>query len=118
MRPAVGAMVAAWLVFGIAGVHCGIPRVDFAQTHLVAMAAGDQANLHLGSTPPCPPKFTTAESPRAPTSLVPLGVVVVIGLVVGFLADLSTAGGRGPPVRPGFAMSGRRLLTRFCLARC
>ncbi|WP_459758277.1 putative copper homeostasis (lipo)protein LpqS [Mycobacterium riyadhense] len=118
LRTVVAAIVAAWLVFGAAGVHCGIPRFDQALSGVAI--AGDQAHLMDGSASPCQAKFATPALAPASTSLVALGVVAMVGIVTASLALPGSPGGRSPPVRCGFpvgGIGGRDRLSRFCLAR-
>ncbi|ORA19512.1 hypothetical protein BST12_16920 [Mycobacterium angelicum] len=110
----------AWLVFGIAGVHCGIPRLDLghiqhADSSLSAVA-GDQGHL-LGPAKPCPPRFATLPLPPPVTAWVALGLVAVAGVAAFLVACVGAPGGRSPPAGVVVAVSGRSLLTRICQVR-
>ncbi|GAB3022870.1 hypothetical protein [Mycobacterium bourgelatii] len=117
-RTAVAAIVATWLVLGMAGLHCGIPQLAFGlgdQSKAVVLTvdhdqAGDGASA-------CPAKFATAISPRATIALAALGLVAVVGVIVAWAAFVVRPGGRSPPAESVLSVSGRDLLTRFCLAR-
>jgi len=116
-RPAIAAVVVAWLVFGIAGVHCGIPRLDLRHADSsLSVVAGDQGHLY-GPAKPCPPKFATLPAPAPAAAWVALGSVAAAGVAVLLVACTGVSGGRSPPAGVVFAVSGRSLLTRICQVR-
>lgn len=106
----------AWLAFGIAGVHCAIPRLDLrhSDSSLTAVA-GDQGHLY-GPAKPCPPNFATLPLPPPATAWVVLGLVAVAGVAVFLFFCIGAPGGRGPPAGV-VVVSGRTLLTRICQVR-
>jgi len=118
MKSAVAAVVALWLLFGAAGVHCGIPRLAQAQpSQTWATINADQAHLADGSTSSCPAKFGTAVLPRSGVSMGAFAVLAAFGIVTGCLVLLRAPSGRSPPARLAAPITGQILLTRFCLAR-
>ncbi|MCV6964046.1 hypothetical protein H7J50_09510 [Mycobacterium intermedium] len=117
-RTAVAAVAAVWLVLRMAGLHCGIPQLAFGlgdSSKVVVLTAGHDQVVDGASA--CPAKIATAISPRATTALASLGLVAVLGVIVAWAACVARPGGRSPPAGSVFSVSGRDLLTRFCLAR-
>nr|VTP04376.1 hypothetical protein BIN_B_05503 [Mycobacterium riyadhense] len=77
----------------------------------------DHTHLAKSSVTGCHNVFATAVVPRSATTLVELGVAAAVVAITAVLANLVMAAGRGPPEVPLTALTGRDLLTRFCLAR-
>lgn len=77
----------------------------------------DHAHLVDGSLTECHDLFATAVLPRPANTLIGLAVVAAMVAVTAGLPDLVVSAGRGPPGLIGPALTGRDLLTRFCLLR-
>jgi hypothetical protein len=122
-RRVVALVVAAWLVVGAAGLHCGTTRFDSAP-HRVSTSLGtelaiavDHGGVSAGSASSCPAKFATAVMPSAATALVAVGAAMAVVAITGVCVGLVTAAQRAPP--PGLiavAITGQGLLTRLCRA--
>lgn len=77
----------------------------------------DHPHLQDGSTMTAPPLMATLNLPRTTTTLLALGVLVVIGTAARCWRELTLHAGRGPP-RPAIPIqSGRTVLTRLCISQ-
>jgi len=118
------AVVALWIV--LLG-HCAMLHSEAHaphQPHPLASSVGgefavdvDHAHLVNGSVTECHDVFATAVLPRSATALVELGVVAAVIAVTVVLANLVVPAGRGRRECLPLLLTGRDLLTRFCLAR-
>jgi len=124
-RNTIAAVLAIWLLLGVAGGHCGIPRAQFREAYPQQLSSAPGAELvaNVGladlvdrSESPCPAKFVTAVLPRSAMSLVAFATVAIVTVAI-LLADFVAPGGRSPPTGRVSVLAGRARLTRFCLAR-
>ncbi|OBK35185.1 hypothetical protein A5658_09675 [Mycobacterium sp. 1245111.1] len=129
---AVAAMVFA--IIGIGAHHCGhgehgehhyghgLAHAGLATTGHSSAVGGRHAFL-LGESAAShhPEQLTSAIRPHHPGTGAGAGAGVGIAITVIAVAAAASSSwtwaGRDPPRRPLYAMSGRSLLTRFCLAR-
>jgi hypothetical protein len=119
--------VAATVAVVAAVGHCGPdlfgPRASHAPHGLLSSPGGEStvgaehAHLVDGSSTACHESVAAAVLPRSGTASVALGAVMAAVAITGRLAQPPVVAGRGPPRALGAALTGRDLLTRFCLAR-
>jgi hypothetical protein len=77
----------------------------------------DQSAADCAVSRACPEAFAMAVLPLSATALVALGTAVVVTTIVGSVAHGAAPARRGPPRGVPAALTGRDILTRFCLSR-
>ncbi|WP_293004182.1 hypothetical protein [Mycobacterium sp.] len=134
-RSLIAGIAVAAMVFAIIGIGAhhgehsehgehhhghGIAHAGLTTTGHVSAVGGRHSFLLGGSAASHhPEQLTNAVRPHHLGTGVAAGVgavITVIGVAAAALSSWTWAG-RDPPRRPLYAMSGRSLLTRFCLAR-
>jgi hypothetical protein len=77
----------------------------------------DQSAADCAVSRACPQAFAVSVLPLSATALVALGTAVVVTTIVGSVAHGAAPAKRGPPRGVPAALTGRDILTRFCLSR-
>ncbi|MCV7078955.1 hypothetical protein H7I94_27520 [Mycobacterium szulgai] len=122
-RAAMVAVALAWVV-AVVAAQCWLPQIHRHATHsahpLVTSVGKEFAvntnHAHLTDNPSCPKQFATAALPRPAAETESAGAVVT-ATASSVFAHLIVPAGRGPPAALSSILTGRELLTRFCLAR-
>lgn len=124
-RAAIALALALWIV--AAAADWALPVGDVAPAHgphaLSSALVGEHPVVidhpHIGDAPAPLPSDAFAEAvlPRPSTSLVALGLIAALAVVAVRWHQPALAAIRGPPKPRSNVLSGRVMLTRFCIAR-
>lgn len=93
------------------------PQVVLTSFTGAVIANGDHLHLKQVPSPGCPKTFDAGILPQLDPGVMPLGLLVALIVVSGWVVERLAQSGRGPPAEPVSFHSGRDLLTRFCIAR-
>lgn len=118
-------LLTVWVLVGVAGcwlVQSESSQSNSAHASYASLSAefavnADHSAADCTASPECPQAFAIAVLPLSATALVTLGSGVAVTTAVGSVTDGVSPGRRGPPRGVSVALSGRDILTRFCLAR-
>jgi hypothetical protein len=125
LRSAITIVVVVWVLVGVAG--CCLVRSEPSESNpahaFFTSLSGefavnaDHAAADCAMSPACPQAYAIAMLPLPATALVALATAVVASTIVGSIAHCAPPARRGPPRGVLAALTGRDVLTRFCLAR-
>lgn len=125
LRSAIAIAATVWLL--IAGISGDIDRSahsapDLAHTALTSPGGGsavnaDHTHVEHGSSLTCLELLASAVLPALASMLVALGLLAAVATVAGLFADHVLQPGRSPPRALAAVITGRDLLTRYCVAR-
>jgi lipoprotein LpqS len=124
-RSVMTVVVAVSVLIGIAGcwwVQSEPSESNPAHAFYASLSAelavnADQSAADCVVSRACPQAFAMAVLPLSATALVALGTAVVVTTIVGSIAHDAALARRGPPRGVAAALTGRDILTRFCLSR-
>jgi hypothetical protein len=121
-RSVMTVVVAVSVLIGIAGcclVQYEPSESNPAHASYASLSAefADQSTADYAVSRACPQAFSMAVLPLSATALVALGTAVVVTTIVGSVAHGAAPARRGPPRGVPAALTGRDILTRFCLSR-
>ena len=125
LRLAIAIAATVWLL--IAGTSGDIDRFahsapDLAHTALTSLTGGsavnaDHTHVEHGSSLTCLELLASAVLPPLASTLVALGLLAAVATLAGLLVDRVVRSGRSPPRAVAAVITGRDVLTRFCVAR-
>jgi len=126
VQSAVALAVASWVL--VIAADLGVTWSDAPTTHgphPVASAPGaefaailEHPHMQDDSAQAMPDILAGAVVPRAATVLLALGLLAAVAVLASSFGRSAMAAMRDPPCTPLSVLSGRQLLTRFCIARC
>lgn len=127
LRQLIGVALVSWMLIVVV-TECGIPCLDTSaptgsHTHAASLVhqfadVADHPHAADASTVHTHLKITAAALPRATTLAAALGLAVAMILALGWWGAGVGISMRGPPRRAPTVVSGRAILTRFCVIRC